>query len=106
MNADPNSNSFNRGAVALPMKSLIFLLLLALGGCNPIMEPFPPAPLPQSPVLGWKNGTLGKGCAVVKVGTHYEMKCPDDKPGAKPQRQRKSFCDSGNIFRRLLDGQH
>jgi len=48
------------------------------------MEPFPPAPLPQSPALGWKNGTLGEGCTLVKVGAHYEKKCKSDKPGEKP----------------------
>jgi hypothetical protein len=66
------------------MKSLIFLLLLALAGCTPMMQPFPPAPLPQSPAKGWKNGTLGEGCTLVKVRTHYEKKCKTDKPGDKP----------------------
>jgi len=63
---------------------IVAVALTLLGGCCNCKQPIPPAPLPQSPALGWKVGTLGEGCTIVKVGTHYEMKCPTDKPGDKP----------------------
>ena len=67
------------------MRLCITLALVLMGvGCCHCVPPAPPAPLPQSPALGWKIGTLTSGCQVVKVDTHYEMKCPMDKPGDPP----------------------
>jgi hypothetical protein len=66
------------------MRSITLAVTIVLSGCCNCKPPTPPAPLPKSPAQGWKNGTLGEGCAVVKVDTHYELKCKSDKPGKKP----------------------
>jgi hypothetical protein len=63
------------------MKSLTFLLLFAFAGCSAMVEQ---APLPESPAKGWRTGTLGEGCTLVKVRSHFERKCKSDKPGDMP----------------------
>jgi len=43
------------------------MTIALLNGCCNCKQPIPPAPLPRSPALGWKNGTPGEGCDVVQV---------------------------------------